>query len=100
LTTAASEGLGRHGLFEPGGASYRKPTKKRALGDRELWVYAPNVPADAVRKLYWDGYPAFHDAGELRGALASRFPGPTDAAVFPCASMQEVHDLRSSPGQG
>jgi nickel-dependent lactate racemase len=90
LTTAASEGLGRHGLFGPGGASYRKPTRKRALGNRELWIYAPTVSPDDVRKLYWEGYPAFREATALTRALADRFPGCANAAVFPCAPMQQV----------
>jgi nickel-dependent lactate racemase len=99
LTTAASQGIGRHGLFEPGGASYRKPTRKRALGDRDLWIYAPTVPTADVHKLYWKGYPVFHEAGELTRALARRFPGRTAAAVFPCAPMQQVRDLRAEACQ-
>jgi nickel-dependent lactate racemase len=92
LTTAASEGLGRHGLFAPGGASYRKPARKRALGGRELWVYAPTVPPDDVRKLYWEGYPTFREPTELTRALAKRFPDRANAAVFPCAPMQQVRN--------
>jgi len=99
LTTAASEGLGSHGLFAPGGVSYRKPARLRRLGDRELWIYAPAVPPDDIRRVYWDGYPVFHDAGELTRALAKRFPNRTKAAVFPCAPMQQVRDLRDLPGQ-
>jgi hypothetical protein len=98
LTTAASEGLGCHGLFDPSGVSYRKPARKRALGDRELWVYAPGVSTDDVRRLYWEGYPVYHDMRGLTGALARRFPGTTRAAVLPCAPMQQVHDLRDAPG--
>ncbi len=98
LTTAASEGLGHHGLFGPGGASYRPPVKRRRLGDRELWIYAPTVPRDDVRKLYWEGYPVFHEPAELARSLARRFAGPTKAAVFPCAPMQQVHDLRETAG--
>lgn len=90
VMTAASEGLGRHGLFEPGGASYRKPRKKRALGNREIWVYAPSVSTEDVQQLYWEGYPVFHGGQELTRALADRFPGSTKAVVFPCAPMQQV----------
>lgn len=99
LTTAASEGLGRHGLFGPGGVGYRTPARLRALGGRELWIYAPTVPPDDIRRVYWDGYPVFRDSGELTRALANRFPNRTKAAVFPCAPMQQVRDLRGAPGQ-
>ncbi len=98
LMTAASEGLGRHGLFEPGGASYRKPRKKRGFDQDELWLYVPGVSADDVHKLYWDGYPVFGDARELTRALGQRFPGQTRAAILPCATAQQVHDLRDHPG--
>jgi nickel-dependent lactate racemase len=98
LVTAASEGLGRHGLFEPSGVSYRKPAKKRALGQRELWIHAPSVSPDDIHRLYWEGYPAFRDADELAHALAKRFPGDAKAAVFPCAPMQQVRDLRDQGG--
>lgn len=90
LATAASEGLGRHGLFEPGGAAYRPPRRNRALGNRELWLYVPSVPTEDVRKIYWDGCRVFHDATHLREALAERFPGGARAAVLPCAPMQQV----------
>jgi len=94
LTSAASEGVGRHGLFEPGGLSYRAPVKKRALGGRELWLYVPNVPTDDVRKLFWSGYPVFHDAHELEQALAKRLGKSARAAVVPMAPMQQLHDVR------
>ena len=92
LASAASQGLGRHGLFEPGGAGYRRPTRKRALGRRELWIYAPSLSTEAVRKLFWEGYPAFHDSGHLRQALAERFDDTARAAVLPCAPMTQLVD--------
>ena len=99
LMTAASDGVGRHGLFEPGGANYRAPTRKHALGNRELWIYAPGVSTKQVRELFWDGYPVFHNATALAVALAERFPGPTQAAVLPCAPMQQVCDVRRTAVQ-
>jgi lactate racemase len=90
LTTAASEGLGHHGLFEPGGASYQTPRPRRALGGRELWLYAPNVPLGEVRKLYWEGYPVFQRPDELVRALAQKFSGAARGIVLPCAPMQQV----------
>lgn len=96
LSTAASQGVGRHGLFAPDGLSYRAPAKKRQLGSRELWVYAPDLTTPEVRQLYWDGYPVFHEPDSLKRALAERFPEETQCAVFPCAPMQQIHDLRSA----
>ena len=93
LATAASEGLGRHGLFEPGGAGYRPPARKRALGDRELWIYAPAVSEADVRKLYWEGYPVFHDGAALTSALAQRLPERARIAVFPCAPTQQADPI-------
>ncbi len=95
LTTAASEGLGRHGLFAPGGVSYRKPAKKRQLAGRELWIYAPALAVTDVRQLYWEGYPVFDDADDLKRALHQRFPADARCVVFPCAPMQQVRDLRT-----
>jgi nickel-dependent lactate racemase len=95
LTTAASAGIGQHGLFEPGGASYVVPQAKRWLKDRELWIYAPSVPRETVHKLYWSGYPAFQDGSELMQALEKRLPEQTRIAVFPCGPMQCLSDLRA-----
>lgn len=96
LTTAASEGLGQHGLFEPGGLSYRPPQRKRGLGNRELWLYAPGVSTQCARQLYWNEYPVFHHMTDLTTALGRRLPGEARTAVFPCAPMQEVSDMRSA----
>jgi nickel-dependent lactate racemase len=95
LATAASEGIGRHGLFSPGGASYQPPKKKRALGGRELWLYAPGVTESEARQLVWDGYPFFADAEQLGEALGRRFPGGARAGVLPCAPSQQVDDQRT-----
>jgi nickel-dependent lactate racemase len=95
LSTAATDGIGHHGLFEPGGVSYRPPTKKRQLADRDLWIYAPNLIPEQVRTLYWQGYPTFHTAEELHQALNNKFPHTASCAIFPCAPMQQVDDRRS-----
>jgi len=95
LTTAASQGIGHHGLFAPGGLSHRAPVKKRQLRDRELWIYTPQIAESDVRQLYWDGYPVFHDAESLHQALQNRFPEGTKCCVLPGAPMQQVRDLRT-----
>jgi len=94
IATAASEGLGRHGLFAPGGASYQPPRKKRALGGRELWVYAPGATEADARQLFWEGYPFFRDAASLCEAFRQRFLGSVRAGVLPCAPSQQIDDQR------
>jgi len=96
VTTAASEGIGVHGLFDPNGMSYRSPQPKRFLKNRELWLYSPGVTTESARKLYWEGYPVYHRAEELTAALNQRFPGQTRTGVFPCAPMQQVKDMRTA----
>jgi hypothetical protein len=96
LATAATDGIGHHGLFEPGGVSYRPPVKKRQLGDCDLWIYAPTLTAEQVHTLYWEGYQLFQSAADLQHALASRFPEQAHCAVFPCAPMQQVDDRRNA----
>jgi len=97
VATAASEGIGRHGLFAPGGASYRPPTPKRFLGDRELWLFAPGVTEAESRTLYSKGYPFFRNSKALSVALRGRFPRRARAAVMPCAAMQQLKDKRKQP---
>ncbi len=94
LTCAAPGGRGRHGLFEPGGVSYRRPQPKRWLRGRELWLYTPSVPADDVHELYWEGYPVFRDGEELMAELGRRLPEDARVGVFPCGPLQIVRDGR------
>jgi nickel-dependent lactate racemase len=95
LACAAPGGRGRHGLFEPGGVSYRAPRPERWLQGRDLWLYTPGVAEADVRELYWDGYPVYRDGAELMGALRARLPSDARVAVFPCGPMQIVRDLRN-----
>lgn len=96
LATAAFAGIGRHGLFEPGGASYRKPQRKRIAAGRDLWLYVPSLSADQVHQLYCHEYPVFRRPAELCSALAARFVGPAKAAVLPCAAMQRLEECPAS----
>ena len=94
ITTAASEGIGHHGLFAPGGASYRTPRQIRRIGDRDLWVYAPGLSDDEIHSLYWTGYACFSDAESLCRALSTRFDNEADVGILPYAPMQQVVDRR------
>ena len=90
LTTAASGGLGSHGLFGPGGLSYRAPSPRRDLADRELWLYAPTISPSDVRKLFWEGYRFFQCAEELSAALHKRLGPAARAAILPCGPLQQI----------
>ena len=95
ITTAATQGLGRHGLFEPGAINYRAPQPKRAMGQRPLWLYAPGASEQEARKLHWEGYPFFRDARELTRALESRLRSQAKVGVLPCAPMQQLEEHRT-----
>ncbi|MCG8648423.1 MAG: lactate racemase domain-containing protein [Pirellulales bacterium] len=89
LCTAAGE-LGVHGLFAPGGVSYREPGPNRVLQDRELWILAPHLDEALVRKRYWQGYRFFSDAQALGEALETRLGSAARVGVLPCAPMQQL----------
>lgn len=94
IATAATRGVGHHGLFGPGGASYREPRPLAGLRGAELWVYAPAVEEKQARKVYWSGYRFFRDSQALSEALAERLPEGAKAAILPCAPIQQIQDER------
>ncbi|MBX3438174.1 MAG: hypothetical protein KF861_11835, partial [Planctomycetaceae bacterium] len=94
LAGACPLGIGRHGLFDPTGASYKAPTPLRALSGRDLWLYAPGISEEAAHQILWDGYRVFQTTDELFRALGDRLTDRASMAVFPCAPMQQVNDLR------
>jgi lactate racemase len=94
LMTAASQGIGQHGLFQPGGLSYRAPGPLRNLQGRDLWLYCPSLDPEEVRQLYWEGYRIFSTLEALASAMEERLPIGARIGVFPCAPMQQVVDLR------
>lgn len=88
LMSASCEGLGKHGLFEPGGRLHHKPTRKRWLGNRELMVYCPTLERVEVAQFYWEGYPVYQTWDAVVAALLQAYPGPCRVAVFPCGALQ------------
>lgn len=96
LATAASEGLGRHGLFEPGGANYRVPKPIRALKGRPLWLFAPGVDEATAHRMYSPEYPFFDDAQTMIQAIQERFTRPLRLAALPAAPMQVLRDERGA----
>lgn len=97
LTTAASEGIGQHGLFEPGGAAYRQPVLPRALRGRELWLYAPSMSTADAHRLFPEQCSVFQRPDALANALQDRFAGPVSCGVLPAAPMQLINS--SSAGR-
>jgi len=90
LTTAATEGLGHHGLFAPGGASYRTPAKIRPAGHHAVWVFAPGISQEEAHQVFWSGYRFFGHTSALTQALEERFHAPARLAVVPFAPMQQL----------
>jgi len=90
LAAAASGGLGSHGLFGPGGLSYRPPSPRRDLANRELWLYTPAISPSDARKLFWEGYRFFQCAEELSAALHQRLGPAARAAILPCGPLQQI----------
>ncbi len=90
LTTAASEGVGRHDLFGPEGRSARAPAPLRQLAGRPLWIYAPGLTLDEVRQLYPAEYRHFQRSTDLCEALRERLGTAGSAGVVPAAAMQEL----------
>ncbi|RMG67765.1 MAG: DUF2088 domain-containing protein [Calditrichaeota bacterium] len=90
LSGSASKGVGKHGLFEPGGLLYRAPRPKRFLAGRPLWLFLPGVSSKECHQLFWDQYPHFQSLGELRNALSNAFPEAASVAIFPAAAITIV----------
>ena len=88
LMTASSRGRGVHGIFAPGGRLYRKPIRKRWLGNKDLIIYSPAVNEDGCRSIFWEGYRFCPTWNEVLEELGAAFPGHCKVAVFPCASLQ------------
>lgn len=92
LTDACSEGIGRHGLFEPDGVLYRKPVPKAFLKGRHLIFFSQNIGAADFAKIYHESYQFCSDWSEVIASLKTRHGDPCDVAVFPHASIQIMGD--------
>lgn len=90
LTSACSEGLGSHGLFEPGGRLYHSPRPIRFLKGRSAVFYSPNVSKDDFYRLFWKEYSFFNDKDNMLRYLYQIATQSPRVAVFPYASLQLV----------
>lgn len=88
LMTASSHGQGRHGIFAPGGRLYRKPIRKRWLGNKDLIIYSPGVSNEDCQNIFWEGYRFCSSWGEVLRGLGASYQDDCRVAIFPCASMQ------------
>jgi lactate racemase len=88
LMTASSHGRGVHGIFAPGGRLYRKPIRKRWLGNKDLTIYSPAVSKEECRSIFWEGYRFCPTWEEVLKELGESLPDHCKVAVFPCASVQ------------
>ncbi len=89
ITAACSEGLGKHGLFEPGsGVLYRKPMPKRFLKNRNVLFFVPGVSEEEFYQIYWEGYHYAKNWETVVDKINKWHPGGCEVGVFPHASIQ------------
>lgn len=94
VTSATSKGVGRHGLFSPGGASYRIPRPIKTVPTEHLLLYLPNVGATEAHAHFWSGYPVVRNGDDLVAALRGIVPADAAIGVVPCAPLQQLDDHR------
>ncbi|KAA3618738.1 MAG: nickel-dependent lactate racemase [Calditrichaeota bacterium] len=89
VTAACSEGLGKHGLFEPeSGVLYRKPMPKRFLKNRNVIFFLPGVSEEEFYQVYWEGYHFANDWKTVVNKINKWHPNGCEIGVFPHASIQ------------
>jgi nickel-dependent lactate racemase len=90
ITTASTNGLGIHNLFEFGKCLYKKPMQKGLLQNRMLIVHSPNVYEPEFRQIYWGGYKLFHRWTDLCVYLGEKHGSKPTVGVFLTAPFQLV----------
>jgi nickel-dependent lactate racemase len=94
LASATTQGVGAHGLFSPGGVSYRPPRRLKSLGNDHLILYTPNVSSEQVRAHFWPEYGVVHDSAALVASLTRFVPATASVGVVPCGPLQQLTDCR------
>jgi nickel-dependent lactate racemase len=95
LTGACPEGLGHHGLFGPGGRLFWVPAPKSFLANHGLWIFAPGVVEDDVRRVFHEGYPFYARWNLLTSVLKRDVRTNASIGVVPCGPLQvAVNDRR------
>jgi nickel-dependent lactate racemase len=88
LTSACTLGRGYHALFEPGMRLHKPPVKRKFLGNKELWIYSPNINKADFATLFWDGYLLFNRWDDVIKRLEERYKKNCHLAIFPYSSLQ------------
>ncbi len=88
VTSACSEGMGGHGLFEPGGKLYRRPRPQPLLKKYQVCMYAESIPESDFYKLFPPDYMFFNQLEPMMKALRDLIPQAGQLAVFPYGSLQ------------
>jgi hypothetical protein len=92
FVTAATEGVGVHGLFGPGGALFVRRDKHGLFADilqgREVAFFSPNLYPPDLIDIYPPSVQLFREWPPLLEWLAARHPGKASAAIFPTGPLQ------------
>ncbi len=88
VLSACSEGMGHHGLFQPGGMLYRSPRPLRFLKNKQLCFFSENISADEFYKIFSQEYLFYKNWQNLIKDCSDKLPEKARAAVFSQASLQ------------
>jgi nickel-dependent lactate racemase len=92
ITTASPEGGGYHSLEGYHMRLYQHhdefPAVQKALKDRTLCIFSPNLTPQEVNKYYSSKVRFFKEWGGLVEYLKERFADKCKIGIFPCASIQ------------
>jgi nickel-dependent lactate racemase len=88
LMGAASDGLGRHGLFGPGGRLFRSPGRLTVLGQHPLILFAPGASREDASQAFWRGYRFTTDWAEVQDWLDGGLPPNATLGIIPAGPLQ------------
>ncbi len=98
LMGAATEGLGTHELFGPGGRLYRPPSPRGVLKDHPLLVFAPGAQPEDARLTYWPGYAFANRWDDARTWLESRLGPASRVGIVPAGPLQTAAPAAATRG--
>ncbi len=75
LTRAASQGVGCHELFGPGGCDHGVPRPRREFSNRDLWIDSPSLSPETVGLLFHSRVRSFQTPESLLRAMRERLGG-------------------------
>ena len=96
ITSACSEGLGVHGLFQPGKPLYRQPRPHGFLENRHVIVMAPGITQKEFYSLFHSSN-SFHQGWQgVIKELKQRYTQSCKVGIFPYSPLQMSMDIVSS----